>query len=125
MVTRRQENPETGVLSLSNLALASQPDLEWLERHTGPGLFTHEIYSRQAEQPVSLTRDHLAERLLQVQQIGILRFCGRRWQSRGDDDQADEFTGDHPMSVTQAGEDNIFIDPVANLLLDVDRWASR
>ena len=76
------------------------PDLEWLERRTGPGLFTHEIYRRLAEQPVHLTRDHLANRLLQEQQIGTLRFRGRRWRSRGDDEPAVDYTGLHSPGVT-------------------------
>ena len=79
------------------------PDLEWLERRTGPGLFTHEIYRRLAEQPVPLTRDHLANRLLQKQQIGTLRFRGRRWRSRGDEDQADDYTDGHPYGAASKG----------------------
>ncbi len=92
MIAGRQGSPEGGVLSSSDLTLETLLDLEWLERRTGPGLFTHEIYRRLAEQPVPLTRDHLANRLLQEQQIGTLRFRGRRWRSRGDDDQADDYT---------------------------------
>ena len=103
MVTGRQEPPEIGVFSSSNRVLESQADLEWLERHTGPGLFTHEIYRRLVEQPVPLTRDHLAKRLLQEQEIGTLRFRERRRQSRGDDDQADDPTDGHPYGGASAG----------------------
>ncbi len=63
MIAGRQGSPEGGVLSSSDLTLETLLDLEWLERRTGPGLFTHEIYRRLAEQPVPLTRDHLANRL--------------------------------------------------------------
>ena len=61
------------------------PELEWLKRHNGPGLYTHEIFRRLVEQPVPLTRDHLANRLLHEQQIGTLQFRGRRWRAPGED----------------------------------------
>ncbi len=80
---------------------ARPPDLERLVRHTGPGLFTHEVYRRLVEQPVALTRDHLAKSLLQEQQIGTLRFRGRRWRSRGDDEPAHDDTDGHPARVSR------------------------
>lgn len=103
MVAKRQGSSEAGVLSSSDLALESLLDLEWLERRTGPGLFTHEIYRRLTEQPVPLTRDRLANHLLQAQQIGTLRFRGRRWKSQSDDDQADDYTDGHPHGVASEG----------------------
>lgn len=89
---------EGGLLSVSSGEQQTQPDLEWLARHTAPGLFTHEIYRRLVEQPVPLTRDLLAKRLLQEQQIGNIRFRMRRWRSRADDEPADEYTGSLPSS---------------------------
>ena len=77
----------------------TQFDLEHLVRHTGPGLFTHEIYRRLVEQPVPLTRDQLANYLLREQQIGALQFRDRRWKPRGDDEPANDHTDGHPARV--------------------------
>lgn len=84
----------------SSVEPQTQLDLEWLARHTAPGLFTHEIYRRLAEQPTPLTRDLLAKRLLQEQQIGNIRFRMRRWRSRGDDEPADEYTDGQPAGAS-------------------------
>ena len=53
------------------------------------------------EQPVALTRDHLAKSLLQEQQIGTLRFRGRRWRSWGDDEPVDDHTDGQPAPVSR------------------------
>ena len=86
MTVNRPGTPEDDIHSSADLTPEALPNLERLVRYTGPGLFTHEVYRRLVEQPVQVTRDHLANCLLRDQQIGTLQFRGRRWRSRGEED---------------------------------------
>ena len=96
MTVTHPENPEGRVTFSSDLAEQPLLNLESLVFHSGPGLFTHEIYRRLVEQPVPLTRDHLANCLLQEQHIGTLRFLGMRWRHRRDDEPTYDHTDGHP-----------------------------
>ena len=67
VTTTHPIKPEDSKLSSSDHDPNAKPELESLVRHTGPGLFTHEIYRRLVEQPVPLNRKYLADCLLLVQ----------------------------------------------------------
>ena len=95
------EKPKDREFAPVEFASQNPIDLEWLSRHVGPGLFTHEIFRRLVEQPVPSTRDQLANSLLREQQIGTLRFRSRRWRSGWMDDPALDHTEVSPASISK------------------------